>query len=400
MDRLEKERLETAMGGWRRNIRQAMKAEGRERVIGVYASPPEGVDLFDGVDATPAELVAFMEAERFQARERLAAVTRMASIGFAVEMGMHEVNSEMSSAHYQLKDIKKGMDAKGAQAVDRVIDGLDRLKASLYGLSFMDSRGGEYRSSVTGREMHDLVKGMYGHWCDRAKISLEATDAFLKAEMTGRRSALGAAMLNLVRNAYAWTHNVDGKRTIRLDVETYDIHHESWTDTSDGEVYPPRTETRYVFLVEDSGPGVPEDMHDKVFLPFVSGRRSRGIGLYLTKTHLEASMLTAVLAPERSDLGGAKFKVGARDHLEPMPRPEPSAANMLAAVGIGIAEMIEDGRMDDVLRMHRVSYGEIRAEQLRIEIDGTKGEDDDAILEAAGAIEDAIQRHRVGPSMR
>lgn len=399
MDRMNKERLDKAIACWRRNFRVALKAEGRERVLGTYSTPPEGVDLFEGVDATPAELVAYMDLQRQRARERLATMTRMAAIGFGVEMGMHEVNSEMSAAYYGLDDIKKGMDAKGAKQVDGVIAGLERLKASLYGLSFMDHDGDQYRSSVSGQEMFDLAKGMYDHWFKQAKISFDATDAFLKATMTGSRSTVGAAMLNLIRNAYAWTSMVDGPRVIRLDAEAYEVHQEGWTDPEDNEVYPPSTSTRQVFLVEDSGPGVPEDMHDKVFLPFVSGRRSRGIGLYLTKTHLEAGFLTAVLAPERSDLGGAKFKVGERKHLEPVPCPEPSDANMLAAVGMGIAEMIEDGRMDDVLRMHRDAYGEIRAEQLRIEIDGSRGDDDDSIIEAAAAIDEALQRHRSAPTM-
>jgi len=66
------------------------------------------------------------------------------------------------------------------------------------------------------------------------------------------------------------------------------------------------------FVVEDSGPGVPEEMTKQIFERFFSSRsgaatqvNSAGLGLALVKQIVEAH--EGQIQVERSSLGGAKF---------------------------------------------------------------------------------------------
>lgn len=67
-----------------------------------------------------------------------------------------------------------------------------------------------------------------------------------------------------------------------------------------------------MFVVEDSGPGVPETLQDRLFDPFVTGRaRGVGLGLALVRKVAEAHD-GKVVAGRSTDLGGARFEARLR----------------------------------------------------------------------------------------
>jgi len=62
------------------------------------------------------------------------------------------------------------------------------------------------------------------------------------------------------------------------------------------------------FLVEDTGPGLPEAEADRVFQPFVTGKaRGTGLGLFIARRVAEAHGGT-LTAGRSEDLGGARFE--------------------------------------------------------------------------------------------
>src|SRR6266536_4517367 len=76
---------------------------------------------------------------------------------------------------------------------------------------------------------------------------------------------LTQALLNVVRNAAQALQTVPGKREIRLTKRRYRL--------------------ALAVSVEDNGPGVPEELRDKIFYPLVSGREGgSGLGLTIAQT--------------------------------------------------------------------------------------------------------------------
>ena len=64
-----------------------------------------------------------------------------------------------------------------------------------------------------------------------------------------------------------------------------------------------------VFAVEDEGPGVPSELRDKIFEPFVStkGDKGMGMGLYMARLIVESHQ--GQIRCSNRPAGGARFEV-------------------------------------------------------------------------------------------
>ena len=103
--------------------------------------------------------------------------------------------------------------------------------------------------------------------------------------MHGREAELRQVALNLVQNAL---DAVDGRPTRTVHVRVF---------VEDG---------ARVLSVEDSGPGIPAALRDRMFEPFVSGKPTgagTGLGLYITRAIVDATR--GVVAFESDDDGTA-----------------------------------------------------------------------------------------------
>lgn len=378
---MDMNRLSAGLSGFRKNLRLALKTIGLNRETGKLIPAPAGADLFEGLETTPAELAVFLDYRTYKSSQLVSTMTRMASVGFAVEMGMHEINTELYSAESNIRSAKANP-ANADRRLDEAMSALDRLSASLSAVSIM--KNDSARHSVTGAEVVDTVRSIYGRYFDQDKIKLEATKGFLAAVIHGNARNTLPPILNLIRNAAYWTGRSDRPRQIRLDAKKEKM--ESPNFDGEGTIL----QDVLVFSVSDSGPGVRPEDAGNIFSPFHSGRGSAGIGLYLTREHLEWSAQTVVLSPNPSSLGGAEFKIGPKRLLEPVPREPLDARILLAAAGQGIREMLEDGRYDEVARSHGGHYADLMCEALRIRIDGPMDRLDQEIMEVATAVEVAL----------
>ena len=378
---MDTNRLSTGLGGFRKNLRLALKAIGLNRETGKLIPAPSGIDLFEGLEITPAELAVFLDYRAYKSSQLLSTMTRMASVGFAVEMGMHEVNTELYTAESNIRSAKANP-TNGDRQLDEAISALDRLSTSLSTLAIM--KNDSARHTVTGTEVVDTVQSIYGRYFKQEKIKLEATKSFLAAAIHGNARNTLPPILNLIRNAAYWTRQSDRPRHIRLDATMEKM--ESPNFDGEGTI----VQDALVISVSDSGPGVRPEDAGSIFSPFHSGRGSAGIGLYLTREHLEWSAQTVVLSPDPSSLGGAEFRIGPKRLLEPVPREPLDARILLAAAGQGIREMLEDGRHDEVARSHGGHYADLMCEALRIRIDGPMNRLDQEIMEMAAAVEVAL----------
>lgn len=98
------------------------------------------------------------------------------------------------------------------------------------------------------------------------------------------------AITNVVKNAVEVLSESEGKRRIKLS-----------TRTKDGQL---------TLLVEDSGPGVPEDLKEKIFEPFFSTLKigqGSGLGLAISRRNLRS--WGGDLKLGSSELGGACFEL-------------------------------------------------------------------------------------------
>jgi len=107
------------------------------------------------------------------------------------------------------------------------------------------------------------------------------------APARGSSARLAQVVLNLLLNA---ADAIDGEGTIRLEVASDD----EWV----------------TLVVQDTGPGIPEDVLPHIFEPFVTTKptgEGTGLGLAVCHTLIErmGGTLTATNPPE----GGARFAV-------------------------------------------------------------------------------------------
>jgi C4-dicarboxylate-specific signal transduction histidine kinase len=116
------------------------------------------------------------------------------------------------------------------------------------------------------------------------KVDVHVEDGL--PNVVGDRQKLTQVLVNLVRNALQAT--------------------EQWRHVA---IEAKRFEDRVVFAVEDEGPGVPADMREDIFKPFVSskGEGGLGMGLYMAKLIVDSHQgeIAVLDRPE----GGARFEV-------------------------------------------------------------------------------------------
>lgn len=211
---------------------------------------------------------------------------RLAEMGLLTSVLVHELRQPLFAikAMAQLGSVEAGADAGRFEAILRQAVQMEELLASYGGLVRDDE----------GVEQHDLnqaVRDAVAALALQARRRGVELDVGLGDEplwVRGRAGGTRQIVVNLVQNAIDAVE-AGPVRRVRLS-------------TAGGE--------RPSLVVEDTGAGVPSEVRDRIFEPFVTTKpvgRGTGLGLYVTRRIAEGSGGEVRL--EDGPAGGARFVV-------------------------------------------------------------------------------------------
>lgn len=224
-----------------------------------------------------------LDARRERSRERLREISRrershedfksLALAGLCGEMIGHELNASEWAVNRALMDVP-GSIGESARIQFQAL--IERLRGFAGGTS-----RDILQDKVSGRDLAEMIQLAFP---PQVRSRIQFRTGFLEMVVTCYKHRLVPALIQLVSNGLSWSK---GSGAISLDF-------------SDG-----------VISVEDSGPGIPENLLETIFEPFFSTRPGgRGIGLYLVREALR-SMSWEIIAGNGSVDGfrGACFRI-------------------------------------------------------------------------------------------
>jgi two-component system sensor histidine kinase FlrB len=232
---------------------------------------------------------------------------RLSAIGKMAASLAHQIRTPLAGALLYLSQCRSRRDeAQRATLLEKGIDRLrhlDRLVQDMLVFARGKGPGERVRVADLFRAVHDAVMAVKP---EASHLVIEGVDALV--ELEGNRTALTAALTNLINNAFesAPAVVVTLKARVRGD--------------------------RVEFTVHDNGPGIAPSIQSRVFEPFFSTRPAgTGLGLALVKTVADAhgGVLALDSAPNR----------GTRIDLD-LPRQAPVDPPLPAAVSVAAAKEV------------------------------------------------------------
>ncbi len=241
-----------------------------------------------------ARAIAALEAER-RRRETLARLGEMSAVL------AHEVRNPLASLKGQLqlaveearlaRPPSAGAGAQGGEKVleqlmARVVVALEeaaRIEALIRGLLDYARDEQPRIEPIPAQALLDLARDLAGPWPQDVNLEVVSPPGL---RLDADRNAMARALANLMRNA---AEAADSGGRVRV-------------------VAVARPGQNRV-TVEDSGPGVPQDLGERAFEPFVTGKvRGVGLGLAVARKVVEAHG-GRVEVGRSEDLGGARFEL-------------------------------------------------------------------------------------------
>lgn len=277
------ERLYSAMAEVERGARDQRVAERGPKEVAEIARSfnrmVAGVKRAEANAAVRREREVALENE-LRRTEKLAAIGRLAG-GVA-----HELGTPLAVVDGMAQRLQRGVEGeREAGAIREIRGAVERMSGIVHKLlAFGATESGE-RQVIAARA---VVAGAVGAVREEARkngIELEVAATPRDCMVRGDRLRLEGALTHLLRNAIQ-----AAERGGEVRVAAYE----------DG--------TGVRFEVEDSGPGVPDHVVDRLFEPFFTTKAmGEGSGLGLAVAHAVAEEHGGAIELGRSALGGAKF---------------------------------------------------------------------------------------------
>jgi two-component system, NtrC family, sensor kinase len=224
--------------------------------------------------------------ERRELERRVWHADRLASVGRLAAGIAHEINNPLAGMTTWLElleeDVEAGEKRRAKETASRLRGGLDRIRDIVRRTLVFASPGRgplvPVDLATVASESAAFVEALE----EGLGIRLDLPPAPLLVE--GDRAALGQLVLNLLLNSLQ-AQGPGGVAEVRLRGERHEA----------------------VLVVEDRGPGIPTELLERIFEPFVSGRGSTGLGLAVC--HGIARAHGGVIEGENRARGGARFVV-------------------------------------------------------------------------------------------
>jgi len=226
-----------------------------------------------------------------QQQQSLVIAQRLAATGTLAAGLAHEVNNPLSgmlNAARRLRQ-REGLDERARDYIGLIEEGLGRIESLMKQiLDFSrrrDMKPERFAAEDALRRSLPLVR----HRLEKHKIKLEENVAADAPPVFGNEEEIGQVLMNLLLNAIDAAPEGGAMRV-------------SIGRGPDGGA---------VYTIEDSGPGVPEEIAGRIFDPFFTTKEpGKGTGLGLAIVHTVVGNHGGRLRMERSTrLGGARFVV-------------------------------------------------------------------------------------------
>lgn len=234
-------------------------------------------------------LEALEETRRSQAQ--LVESSRLAAMGLMAAGVAHEVNTPLGAIQISVElaamclerkpeDVSKHLESV-ERATERARKAVERI------LYYAKPMGKEEAETFSVAGVVEDALALLSHRIDRARSSVR-TEVPDSLHLTGERQSFYSLVFNLILNALEAVGAGDDATV--------------WVRCG-------QTGERLVLEVEDSGPGVPEEVKAHIFEPFFTTRPSgegTGLGLHLARTAAELFDGRLMLMPQREH--GAIFR--------------------------------------------------------------------------------------------
>jgi signal transduction histidine kinase len=272
------------------------------------------VESLRGGFAEMAGRLRSLERERESAQKHMVRAERMAALGELAAGLAHEVRNPLDGMLECVRSMEAARlsspksDPKNGARVARYLpmlrDGLQRIASVMQQVLVFTRSGHEASVKVcSAAEIVDSVVLMLQGKLVSRGVRL-TTHGSGPCECVCNPQGLSQALLNLVLNAVEAVNGHD-KPHVLVDVKS----DERWARLT----------------VEDTGPGVPDDLRERVFEPFFTTKpigEGTGLGLSISRELMRAVGGELVLSRQPSPLGGARFDIRVPAAPEPESRNE------------------------------------------------------------------------------
>jgi two-component system NtrC family sensor kinase len=229
-----------------------------------------------------------------EAYRQLAYASKMAAIAELTAGATHGINNPLAVAVSGLREIagvlaeNPGWDPEGRLAattrrMDLALKRIEGIVSDLRRVARIGARRGEIRSVNLAQEVR-LALDLVSHKLAGIEVAVEIPETIA---VRVAPDEFNQVIMNLVDNA-AYAMNGNGRIRLRAWIEQQQVTLE----------------------VEDSGPGIPPDIRERVFEPFFSTKpagKGSGIGLAVSRSIIEGHAGSLTLADSES--GGARFLI-------------------------------------------------------------------------------------------
>lgn len=272
--------------------------DGRRVTLAASPLPQESATIILLTDATETRAL----------QELVTRSQRLSSMGKMAASLAHQIRTPLAGALLYLSQCRSRRDEQQrASLLEKGIERLrclDRLVQDMLVFARGTGPGERVRIADLFRAVHDAALAVKPA---NAHLVVDGTDVLL--ELDGNRTALTAALTNLITNAF------DAKPDVVVTLKA----------RARGE--------RVEFTVQDNGPGIAPSIQSRVFEPFFSTRPAgTGLGLAVVKTVTEAhgGALALDSAPDRGTRIELDLPRRAADVDPPLSPAAPVAAREVA----------------------------------------------------------------------
>ncbi|MDP8239285.1 MAG: ATP-binding protein [Candidatus Hatepunaea meridiana] len=234
----------------------------RQQLLAVNIFPDESgriIGINETNEALEEELVALKE----DAETNL----ELIQLGMAVGIINHEFHATANAVRKSLRTLSSwaNVNKNLFPLYQDIRNSFDHLDGYLTLFTPFTRRLKRRPMKIKEKDIIIFLEDLFSERIRRHNIKLKPTAAFKKAEMTGYASTFYPVYVNLVDNAIYWLKDQNGERQIELDY-------------IDG-----------VFIVSDTGPGVPIQARDLIFdKGYTRKAGGRGLGLFISREVLKA----------------------------------------------------------------------------------------------------------------